>query len=53
MSVGSTLRMDKVYNITTFRQALERRGITAGDATVFHRGNKCLITKQTDARMAE
>lgn len=51
MDVGRALRLERVYNITSFRQTLERRGVTGEDAQVYQRGNHCFIKRLTDTEM--
>lgn len=51
--IGQAVRLDRVYNTTLFRQALERRGLTAADAAVYQRGDYCFIARKTETQMRQ
>lgn len=49
---GCALRIPRVYNITHFRAALERRGLLhRADFKASVKGRQCIIKKLSDARM--
>lgn len=49
---GQVLRLPRVYNITHFRRALERRGLTHRiDFKVSHQGSNCVIKRLSDVEM--
>ncbi|MBC7198169.1 MAG: hypothetical protein H5U32_02860 [Pseudomonas balearica] len=52
LEVGKTLKLDQVYNITLFRQALVRRGLGDEDVEVYQRKGNCFITRKTETLMA-
>lgn len=50
MSVGQTLKLDQVYNITLFRANLQRR-VAEDGFEVFQRRSSCFIKRLTTAEM--
>lgn len=49
---GRAFRIARVYNITHFRRALERRGLAHRvDFKVAHQGNHCIIRRLSDVPM--
>lgn len=54
LEVGGAVEMDAVYNITLFKQALERRGVVeTTDFTAFTKHGKTLVKRLTQADMTK
>jgi hypothetical protein len=53
LEIGGAVEMDQVYNITLFKQAIERRGLGLGDFQAFNKGGKTLVKRLTQALMSK
>lgn len=52
-AVGDGVELDKVYNITLFKKALERRGVIVGkDVEAFSSGDVTIVKRISTAAMS-
>lgn len=49
--VGGTLRIGKVTNVTNFKKALHRRGLSPGDYEAYQRGRHCFLKRLSEKTM--
>jgi hypothetical protein len=50
IAIGQAVKIKKVYNVTLFRQAIERRGLSSADVHIYQRGS-CYIERKSDTPM--
>lgn len=54
LEVGGAVEMDAVYNITLFKEALERRSVVSEtDFSAFNKDGKTLVKRLTQAAMTK
>jgi hypothetical protein len=52
LEIGGAVEMDQVYNITLFKEAVERRGIRREvDFLAFNRDGKTIVKRESQAPM--